>query len=1117
MPTPVTVARQCLTSDAAHALDEAVSVARRRGHGQTTSLHAVSALLSLPSSALREACARARNCAYSPRLQFKALELCLSVSLDRVSSSQLTDDPPVSNSLMAAIKRSQANQRRQPENFHLYHQLHAQHSSSSSSSVTVVKVELQHLILSILDDPVVSRVFSEAGFRSTEIKLAIVRPLPSHLYKFPRSRAPPPPIFLCNYPGENPDQDPGPGPGRRGLGGFTFPGFGGFLGGDDESRRIGEVLVKRRKNPLLLGVCANAALKSFRESVEDNNRNNNNKNNDDIKKTTTVLPVELSGLNMVCIENDVSRFIIQNGDEKSLSLRFEEVGMLIEQNLGPGVVVNYGDLKVFVDGGDDKSNDHDSNNNNENGGGKSDAVSHVVAHLTRLVQLYGVKVWLIGAAATYETYSKFVSRFPSIDKDWNLELLPITSLRPSSMAGSFPKSSLMESFVPFGGFFSTPSDFKTPLNSLYQGVSRCHQCNEKCEQEIAAFSKEGSTASIADQYQSSLPSWLQMSEPGTDKVLDLEAKDDRRVLSAKVTGVQQKWDDRCRSLHHNRSFPNPSIYQVGSQFPTVMGFRLLEDKKESAYNSSIDTTNAPPNESSCVNVNSCIPIDLENMSASNSVIPLPTDSKSKNESFLSKLLEKPLKADAESGRLRSGCSLSNSSVGDGSQTSPTSVTSVTTDLGLGLSSAPTSSDLKKRVDEDHAELSPELSGCFSANADIVNEHFPAQSSSSSCPDLHHHFDLSNFKMLFSALSERVGWQDEAIGMISQTIAKCRKGNENRHGPSARADIWFNFVGPDKSGKRKIAIALAEILYRSKENLICADLSSQDRVINTYPIFSRQAASGYCMEFRGKTLVDYVAGELCKKPLSVVFLENVDKADQQARSSLSKAIQTGKFSDSHGREVSINNAIFVTTSAFSKDSNILSSGTYSEEIILRTKSQPIQIQIEPTLGTSTNSQIMMRKDISYPILVNKRKLNGRNEHPEHHDVSEMVKRAHRSPTRNLDLNLPAEGDEVKDADDGNSDNDSSESSKSWLHDFYDQMVETVVFKPFDLDALAKKISKDINESFHKIVGPKCFLEIDSKVMEQLLAAAYLSDGIKVVEDWLENVLSREFVEVRKSSL
>lgn len=400
MPTPVSLARQCLTPEAAHALDEAVAVARRRGHAQTTSLHAVSALLALPSSTLREACARARNCAYSSRLQFKALELCLSVSLDRVSSGQLSSDPPVSNSLMAAIKRSQANQRRQPENFHLYHQI----QQSNNSSVAVIKVELQQLILSILDDPVVSRVFSEAGFRSSEIKLAILRPLPQ-LYKFSRSRAAPP-IFLCNLNDS---------PARKGTS-FTFPGFDGLLEADENSRRIGEVLAKR-KNPLLVGVCAYGALKSFSESVERKYNNN-----------SSLLPLELSKLNIVSIENEISRFVNESSDKEGFDMKIEEVNSLIQGDLGCGVVVNFGELKIFVS----------ENCNDDNG--KNDVVGRVVAQLTRFLKINGDKVWLIGSVATYETYSKFVGRFSAIEKDWDLQLLPITSVRHSSMAESYPRS-----------------------------------------------------------------------------------------------------------------------------------------------------------------------------------------------------------------------------------------------------------------------------------------------------------------------------------------------------------------------------------------------------------------------------------------------------------------------------------------------------------------------------------------------------------------------------------------------------------------------------------------------------------------------------------------------------
>ncbi|CAI8585840.1 unnamed protein product [Vicia faba] len=176
MPTPVTVARQFLTDEAARALDDAVTVARRRSHSQTTSLHAVSALLSLPSSSLREACCRAPvrfppHPSFSHRLQFRALELSVCVSLDRLPSSKgsTTEEPPISNSLMTAIKRSQANQRRHPESFHLFNQY--QNGTTSS----MLKVELKHFVVSILDDPIVNRVFDEAGFRSCDVKLALLQ------------------------------------------------------------------------------------------------------------------------------------------------------------------------------------------------------------------------------------------------------------------------------------------------------------------------------------------------------------------------------------------------------------------------------------------------------------------------------------------------------------------------------------------------------------------------------------------------------------------------------------------------------------------------------------------------------------------------------------------------------------------------------------------------------------------------------------------------------------------------------------------------------------------------------------------------------------------------------
>lgn len=75
----------------------------------------------------------------------------------------------------------------------------------------------------------------------------------------------------------------------------------------------------------------------------------------------------------------------------------------------------------------------------------------------------------------------------------------------------------MGSFVPFGGFFPTPSEFQSMVSSKSQSFSRCDMCNEKHEQEASAILKGRSTISVADQPLPNLSSWLQKDESDTCK------------------------------------------------------------------------------------------------------------------------------------------------------------------------------------------------------------------------------------------------------------------------------------------------------------------------------------------------------------------------------------------------------------------------------------------------------------------------------------------------------------------------------------------------------------------------------------------------------------------------
>jgi ATP-dependent Clp protease ATP-binding subunit ClpA len=113
-----------------------------------------------------------------------------------------------------------------------------------------------------------------------------------------------------------------------------------------------------------------------------------------------------------------------------------------------------------------------------------------------------------------------------------------------------------------------------------------------------------------------------------------------------------------------------------------------------------------------------------------------------------------------------------------------------------------------------------------------------------------------------------------------------------------------------------------------------------------------------------------------------------------------------------------------------------------------------------------------------------------------------------------LNLPAEENEQKQTDEGNVEHVSTESQNLWLQDLYNQVDETVIFKPYDFDVLADRVLKLVRSKFNKILGSECALQIQTEVTDQLLAAAYLSDRDMEVENWIEQVLCGGFTEVQK---
>ncbi|THU59716.1 hypothetical protein C4D60_Mb07t05000 [Musa balbisiana] len=1157
MPTPVSNARACLAAEAGAALDDAVAIARRRAHAQTTSLHVVYALLlssspspspspspaagrtapgasSAPCSILRDALTRARSSAYSPRLQFKALELCFGVALDRLPSSSSTnrqvaegsgggDEPPVSNSLMAAIKRSQANQRRNPDTFHLYQQQQQSAAAAGgASSFSGVKVELQQLVLAILDDPVVSRVFGDAGFRSTDIKLAILRP-PPPILRFPRA-ARCPPLFLCNFSaGDGFETALSP----RGLV-FPFATAAGQLrsdGSDENCRRIGEILARKSsgRNPMLVGVGAGEAARDFAQAVE--------------RQNWAVLPPELRGIKLVSIEKEVAELGTGGGDQLAVGTRLEELGNKAES---PGAILNIGDLKGLVEG----SSDCDEKE------------SCLVSELTRLLEVYQGRLWVMGWSATYETYMKFLSKHPMLDKDWDLQLLPITSVR-TGMGGSLPRPpSLMESFVPFGGFFPTTYDSKGMFSSVYPSGLHYEHCNDKYEQEVSVTLK-GHSDSLDDQQNASLPFWLH--KPNTVSLNDgfdiAKAKDDKTVFNANAMDLQKKWNDNSQRHHHGCQTTDTD------DRPAVPG-----DIEPSCISNTERTCNHnsenPDDAQNQIGFGILFPISegTKKITAASKSISLPSLLEPGDKDFFLKLEVRPSKS--EQLQRESFQSLQ----GD-DHASPSSVTSVMTDLVLGTLHEPlcNKGNPALQVQKDHSE---DLPVCLpSMNVNMVKRNGPdVPVDSFSCvghqgsptngtpqhvltrsfsqvlngcssaydkPSFNssstwQKFDLSNYKSFCSSLVSKVGRQEEAISAISQAIVCCKSG-ERRRGACLRGDIWLSFCGPDRIGKKRVAVALAELIYGSKEDFVCIDLSYQDCVAHPNTICAQQVVNGNDVQFRGKMNVDHIAAELSQKLQSVVFLENVDKADFLVQNSLSQAIRTGKFPDSHGREFSINNAIFILTSARIQGqtfSQTKECSSFSEETILAASCWQMKIILEPSreslssspratnVSFASSQKLRNNQVYRHSVFVSKRKLDVSHDCRIQYKSLMSAKKAHKTAKVFLDLNLPVEEVEVNDNSSSHEDYSKSETSESWMEDFFDLVDASVDFKPFDFDALADNILKDINNIFRGAAGPDCLLEIDQKVMEEILAAAWSLEDRGALTKWFEQVLARSFVELRR---
>ncbi|XP_023516456.1 protein SMAX1-LIKE 4-like [Cucurbita pepo subsp. pepo] len=481
-------ANQTFTPEAASVLKQSLSLARRRGHAQLTPLHvAVTLFSSRSSSLLRQACFKSQPLQTSHPLHCRALELCFNVALNRLPTTPgplFHGQPSLSNALIAALKRAQANQRRGCL------EQQQQQQQQQHQPVLAIKVELEQLIISILDDPSVSRVMREAGFSSTLVKSNLEDSSVSSIFHCYGSSGG---IFSSPSSPSRTDHHFNPGDFWQTQ----------FLTRSSEQNPLPFSPQKRVSSTNLIAE-SSASLKLDVKLVFEAMLGRKRKNTLIIGDSITIIEDVISELMGRVARGEVpnelksTKFIefLLSPDSLS-SMKREDVEIKVAElrrnidslvSRGWGAIIYTGDLKWMVETDVKEASGYSQ-------------IDHVIEEITRLISFHSIsctKLWLMGTSS-YQTYMRCQMRRPTLETRWDLQAVPVPS--DGALGLSLHSFSVHGSTTPFSQNPSQVWETK-PFSIAQEGQDKLTCCDCSSNHYKEAQKLESSQ-------QKELPSWLQ--------------------------------------------------------------------------------------------------------------------------------------------------------------------------------------------------------------------------------------------------------------------------------------------------------------------------------------------------------------------------------------------------------------------------------------------------------------------------------------------------------------------------------------------------------------------------------------------------------------------------------
>ncbi|PKF76749.1 type VI secretion system ATPase TssH [Vibrio sp. vnigr-6D03] len=172
-------------------------------------------------------------------------------------------------------------------------------------------------------------------------------------------------------------------------------------------------------------------------------------------------------------------------------------------------------------------------------------------------------------------------------------------------------------------------------------------------------------------------------------------------------------------------------------------------------------------------------------------------------------------------------------------------------------------------------------------------------------------EINSLLSLKDKLCERVVGQDHALHTMSEVIKTARAQLNEETKPNG---IFF-LTGPSGVGKTESALAIAEQVYGSEENVTVINMSEFKEEHKVSLLLG--SPPGYVGYGEGGVLTEAVR----RKPYSVILLDEMEKAHPGVQDVFYQVFDKGTIKDGEGRDIDFRNTIIIMTSNAGTDTTM----------------------------------------------------------------------------------------------------------------------------------------------------------------------------------------------------